>query len=222
MQLLEGTPAREQTQDERVLKAYAIFKRTMRRYGKEVSFPNKTEPKKTYNWRYLTKFLEKFDELQMDDRYMPRIIHAIVHHAKSHHLLERGIAMLNRNDILKLSISQLERDLLQEKESIRLIRQSYDYVMSQSTGGKLSDLLKTRINKNAYTNLTRWYKASLVSLGYIAVSRSCRKALSSLDDNEARAFPSFEELLRIRLLYVHNPNIVTNLREFMGADLFDE
>ena len=54
-------------QDNRVLATYAIFKRTMRKYNKQVSFPKNTDPRKTYTWRYIANFIQNVDAMELGE-----------------------------------------------------------------------------------------------------------------------------------------------------------
>ena len=99
---------------QRTVRVFKIFRKQMKRYGKFVSFPKNTDPTKTYSWRYLTKFIDDFDTIGLDDGELPSVIEAVVQDAKKRGLLRCGISILNKVDLLAVCHNKFERDVNDE------------------------------------------------------------------------------------------------------------
>lgn len=214
------------TKEERIIKIYLLLKRELRRYKKSISLPKKTDPTKTYSWRYLERFLDRVETSGFNDDDMPIIIEAIVNYAYENRLLNRGIAILDQKNILEVVSAKLEKEAKEENDITRTITTSRSFVRKQlpqnSSPEQVRILLAQRPNRTAYTNITRWFKSNQISIGYIAVSRECKKALGTLPNHELELFPQPRELMRMRLQLISNPNIVTKLKTVLGNDLVED
>lgn len=211
--------------DDKIIETYRIFRSSMRRYGKEISLPVKTDPRKTYSWRYLVNFLERAKGLDIDNDMLPHIIDAIVDNAKRHNQLKRGIAVLDQRNIVELCCVKLEREIQNEEQIINRIHESYKFLISKKNEenvDSLSLLLATRKNYNAYANIVSWHQAGYIAAGYIAVSKACNKAMQKLESHEIRVLPELRQLLRLRLKLLHGCGIRVQLQEFMSSDLIEE
>jgi hypothetical protein len=212
-------------QTDRVFELYQLFRQAMQRHGKMISFPKKTDPTKTYSWRYLVNFLEKVDELELGDEILPRIVDAVVAHAKQHDLLHRGIAVLDQKNLFDVCYAKFERDARSEDNLITEIRKSYDFIRKQQKqcpDRSVTQLLSQRSSARAYANIVSWHKAGYITLGYIAVSKACRRALVELQTHELTLLPAPRELLKLKIRLIMDKEIAAELRTFMGNDLFQE
>ena len=211
------------TKEERVIQAYGFLKRALKRYRRSVSLPTNTDPTKTYSWRYLERFIDRFDALGLDDESLEVVIEAIVEHAHKSGDLCRGIAILDQKNIINIVLAKLEADIKSEENITKTIEESDRFVRQQLPEGSAARvLLSQRPNRTAYSNITRWYKANQISIGYIAVSRECKKALGTLPQHELQLFPQPTDLLRMRLRLISRQNIVTKLKTTMGSDLVED
>lgn len=219
--MLVQSPARE----ERINQAYQIVRRELYKYKRHVSFPKGTDPRKTYSWRYLEKFIDRVDSLELGDLSLETIISALVKDAAEQRTLQRGIALLDNKNILQICQTKLESEVQGENAEIRAITESHAFVLS-SVGERnqlsVHKALTDRANRFAYANITRWFEANQISAGYIAVSRSCKKALGTLPKHELGLFPAATKLLRQRLIMTCNSETLAKLRTILGNDLYEE
>jgi hypothetical protein len=213
----------------RVLNAIIIFNRIMKRYGKSVSFPKNTDPTKTYSWCYFTKFLERYDELELDDDVMPSVMSAIVDYSRKNNLLRCGCSILVKIDLVKICEEKFKKEVEFENKVLEGIRQSHDFLYKQLCleGTKnphltLKDLLVRRISRNAYANITRWYEMRRITMPYIAVSRSCRKALRFIGSDESDIFPTPRQFIKIRLNLTMPGSLLDELRMVLDKDLLED
>lgn len=207
--------------DVRVLKVYKEFKAKMKRYGKTVSFPQDTDPRETYNWRFVSNFMRKLDKEGFTDEMMPIAVEAVVDHAYNNGVIDKGFAILNHGDVLVICKKKLERDEQKENNELSSIKASVAFVMEQCNGKNWVETMLWRSTHRSYANITRWYETGKLNKGYISVSRACRRAISKLDGQERLIFPSLRNLMHLRILLVSSP-IVVQLREILGKDLFEE
>lgn len=202
---------------------FKILKRTMMKYGKRVSFPEDTDPKKTYNWRYITNFVNKLDTYGLHESFYPQVITAVVEHAYRKNLLKRGIGVLLRTDLLELVIKKLEQDKRKDTQAYEQIKRSYQLVYDETEPEQMySKTLLRRQSRNGYTNMVRWYLAGGITLDYVVVSRSARIALGSLSSIERSNFPDAKTLLRMRMQILSHEELIRKLRETLQEDLFEE
>ena len=110
--------------EERVIQAYGFLKRALRRYRRSVSLPTNTDPTKTYSWRYLDRFIDRFTQLGLDDEALEVVIDAIVEHAHKNGCLCRGIAVLDQKNIINIVLAKLESDIKSEENITRTIEES--------------------------------------------------------------------------------------------------
>lgn len=212
--------------DAKVMKVYDLFKRAMYKSGRMISFPEHTDPKKTYGWRYLSKFVSRLDDLELDDAVIPQIVNALVEQARKDRLLSRGIAILDRKDLLEVCIARLEREKRECNDVVRAVIRSHQFLLNALNEGtekqSMFDILSARKNKQSYANVTRWHQSGQLSIHYVAVSRVCRKSLGTLDDSELKLFPPAKQLLKTRLMHLSDGILVQKLKEILKEDLFEE
>lgn len=211
------------TKDERVIQVYDLIKKELKRRGRNISFPKTADPRKTYTWRYIENFVGHLDELGLDD-CVGMVVSAVVAQADEQKMLHRGVAILDHKDLLSACRVKLERELANEDNVLRAIQQSHFYLQKQATlaGTTPALVLTQKDNRFGYTNITAWYKSNFISLNYLVISRTCRKALGTLPKHELNLFPSSKELLRLRLQMLSNQPIMTQLRTILGGDIFEE
>lgn len=210
------------TTDDRIMKIYSILKGMMPKYGKNFSFPESTDPRKTYAWRYLSCFARNLEELEISEDHLELVIEAILQHAKTRKLLKRGIGVLIKKDILQLCIKKLEVEERLTSGRIGTIKRSHMFLMDQiKQVGDPVRVLASRRGVNTYSNMTCWFEQGLLSLEYIAVSKSCRRTFRYLEDGERGLFPSPRELLKLKLKIL-SADGATEVKSVLGGDLFEE
>ncbi len=211
---------------DKVLNIYKLFRNAMREQGQFVAFPKNVDPRKTYAWRYLVAFVRKLEEEQINEDLIPCIIKAIVENAKMKRILSRGLSILSQNDLLKIGLAKLERETQDEARKIKNIIKTHEFLISQLNGnGEIKnrvDLLSYRPNKRSYANVTRWFQAGQLNLDYIALSKSCQRAIRKLELFELQLFPKFKDHLIIRWAYLTNDAIHQQIKTILGHDLIEE
>jgi hypothetical protein len=205
--------------DDRITKIYNIIRRIAPKYGISFSFPENTDPQKTYAWRYLTCFARNLESLNITDEYLSQIIEAMFQYAKTRKLLKRGIGIFIKQDILQLCIKKLEAEEHLLHNRICTIKRSHDFLLNQV--GDPVRVLASRRGVNTYANMTCWFEQGLLSLEYIAVSKSCRNTFRYLEAGERGLFPPPLELLKLKLKILAADDAL-EVRHVLGGDLFED
>lgn len=208
--------------DQRVDRVFRLLRRSMGRHGRNVGFPNNTDPRKTYSWRYLQNFVERMDVMGLDETVYQPMIDAIVKYAHDHKLLSRGVAVLAKQEILDLCRAKLETEVEERVAILRNVSGSHEFLLEKAKGSNILDVLIKRPNRYAYSNIIGWLDAGSLSLAYIAVSKTCRRAMRSLQPDELNRLPSRTELHKMRLMLISDSMLLPELRRLLGNDLFEE
>ena len=204
--------------DDEVYETYHILRNEMKKYGRSVALPEKTDHKKTYSWRYLYNFTHKMKIMNIDDKYVPMVIEALLTHAKGHKLLDRGFEILSKVDIIELIIKKLEKECQADTSILYTINSTKKFLENHDD---LVTTLKSRRCAKAYTNMTCWFQQGFISLNYITLSRACRKVMAIMDESERSLYPNALMLMKKRLQLLHN-DMQHEIKQAMAGDLFRE
>jgi len=208
---------------QRIIKAYKILQSIMGQYGKKISFPNNTDPRKTYSWRYLSKFIDRYDQLELGDQVMTDVLGAMVTEAHNKKYIGCGVSLLNKVDIITVYHKTLETEIDIMKKQLANIKKSFDFLDQKEKELKQDKctLLANRPHKKSYTFLTRWYDSGFLSIEYIMVSKSCRQVLKNLGKDERLIFPKFGDLMKIYLKLTRE-EIKEQICKILGNDFHKE
>ena len=85
--------------DEDVLFIYEWFVKTMAAVGWPISRPHCSDIQKTYQYRFIDRFVHKARQYGLDKTQMQVLVKEIVKYAKDHKILYRGAAIFSaKND----------------------------------------------------------------------------------------------------------------------------
>ena len=188
------------------------------RYGHRLTLPANTEPYKTYQWRYLTAISSKFDEWGFDDQTAEKFINLAVGYAKRLNILRKGLAVLHQNNILTKCYEMLQNEVDSDQRVIDMLRRSKEWVDKQCGEKSLIDVMLSRANEDGFCNLTIWYRSNKISDLYLALSRSCCRALATLNGFESSVFPSKAHLYMMRIELSKNVHVLKAARRILFDD----
>ena len=177
--------------DERVWFVWNWCSDAYLRNGQRLKFPAKTNPVNTYQWRYVKAIAERFAEWQFDDDTCRKFIDLATKYAKDKGYLRKGLSILHQSNMLDICYGMLQREKDSNRQSTNSIELVHKWLVRQFKDNDPLDVLLQRPREGALCNLTQWYKAYRISDSYLAVSKSCCRALVRLADN----FPDERELL---------------------------
>ena len=188
------------------------------RNGHRLTLPANTDPHKTYQWRYLTAISSKFDEWEFDDQTAEKFINLAVDYAKRLDLLRKGLAVLHQNNILTKCYEMLQDEVDSDQRAIDMLKRSREWVDKQRGEIPLIDIMLFRANEGGFCNLAVWYRNNKISDLYLALSRSCCRALATLNGFESGVFPSKARLYMMRADLSKNVHVLKAARRILFDD----
>ena len=168
-------------------------------YGIKIAFPANTDPKKTYQWRYASGIVKKFNEWEFEEETAKMFIQIAVVQAKRKGIIKKGLAALHQNNILDMCYKIV---INHNKEQISIIDslESMKSVYDSKIGSKDSlEVLLNRASPRALANITQWYQSNMISDLFIALSKSCSKAVAKLNNTiDSQLLPKQTSLYMLR------------------------
>lgn len=187
-------------------------------HGFKIRFPSTTDPKKTYQWRFVKAIAEKFVEWQFDQETAKKFIKIAVGQAKVRGVLKKGLAALHQSNMLKICYDILTNEqneyshILKSLESMKMW---FDARMGNNPLGKLLER-----QAGALPNIIIWYQGSQLSDHFITLSKSCHKALMRLqhDQMESRLLPTPTSLYLLKAEFLADANNLKETSRIFGDD----
>jgi hypothetical protein len=183
--------------------------------------PAGTDPAKTYQWRYATAIAKKFEEWGFDEETAKRFIDVAVRHSKQSGTMHKGLAALHQGNLLEVCYEKLLAEADQHTQTIDSLRHIRDWLQRKAGSRDLLTVLLDRDDPEGYCNLVMWYQASRLSPIYLALSRSCGRALARLnrDHPEERGLlPKQTALYILRDDFLKETGSVEKAREILAYD----
>lgn len=189
-------------------------------HGFKLSFPKGTDPKKTYQWRYVSAIAKKFVEWDFDTEMSKRFIDIAVKYSKSAGTLCKGLAALHQNNMLDICYKELLSESDNDSQSISSLMCVNTWLNSKIGTNDLYDILIKRHKTDGFRNLTMWYQASRITPLYMSLSRSCIRAIKTIDDEyEQLILPKMTTLYTIRTSFLDDLNDLDKVRNILKQDL---
>lgn len=188
--------------------------------GFRLTFPARTEPTKTYQWRYARSIALKFEEWEFDEGTAKQFISIAVRHCKEAGVLRKGLAALHQSNLLQICYDRLQKQANTNKQCVDSIEHIHKWLMARSQ----EDLLKTLLHRrdpDEFCNLVKWVQASRISRLYLALSKTCGKALARLartHPEEREILPKTTTLYMLRTEFIEDAGNVTNTKRILGND----
>lgn len=191
------------------------------RHGIRLAFPKHTKPEKTYQWRYCRALVAKFGEWDFDDDTAVRFIDIAVKHAKNIGMLRKGLAIFHQSNMLHVVHDMLHAESMLYVQSLDTIGATHKWLRQQIGDGQPCEMLLRRSKAGALCNLAIWYHANKIPALYIALSKSCYRALATLEKqgmDERDQLPKATDLYRLRSDFVQDINNLKQARCILGDD----
>ncbi len=198
------------------IKVWKVFKYCEDAFGKigiNVAFPKHTDPKKTYKWRYLVKFVEKLDELQASSETTILLVRAVARYADTHQQRHKGLSLLMSDKVLEACCASIEKDNASMHKLLVSIEADNTLVCD-------NDLMH-KTNKNGLPDIVRWHMQGAISEVYMALSRRCYEAMLKLDKIERSMLPSGNQLIAARTKLFQSVRLKHKVKLAMGDDWRD-
>lgn len=200
-----------------VMLVFNHYKAAMSTVGIAIKMPKNTDITKTYSYRTILSFISKMNEYGLPKTMYPGVINYIVKNAKKKNIVNRGISLLNTEQILKMCYDYLKFEVEKENSIIGDLTRSSKFLFNKDN---YCEVLLNKMNRNGYTNLVKWFKSGDLSINFLAVSKCCRKALNKLEKFERDILPSDFKLLKVRIKLLSDREIKDKAVEILGNDLW--
>lgn len=193
------------TSEERIFEVWDLCVTAYLQHGRKLSFPKHTDPRKTYQWRYVKALASKIDEWDFDEETTISFLNIAVRHTKECGMLNKGLSALHQGNMLQICYDELQKSEDNNNQSItslKLIKKWFDNTIGDKDPVKF--LLK-RKDRDAFCNLVLWYQASKISPLYLSLSRSCGRAmarLAKIDQDERSFLPKSTKLYLTRTKFI--------------------
>jgi len=206
--------------DAKVFTVYSLFQQAMQRAGRKIQFPRCADKTKTYQFRWTNNFTQKcYQEYDLDDTVVGYLISDIVDYAKKRRLLNKGTQLLCMNNIVDICVKSVESLASDEASLIEELRSCREFLYDQVTDKNiLVRTLVEPVSQGGCSNIVYWYNLSRLSEVYLALSKTCIKAMAKLPPEDRTELPSKFELLRI-CTHTVSSDILPQLQAVMGSDL---
>lgn len=174
-----------------------------KRLGSDLNFPKDTDPKKTYQWRYLKSILHKFKTWDLSEIEMIDFIDLAVEQAKVSGYLHKGLSVLHQNNILDACYERLTRSSKRQDQNVKMLLNNHRWIQRQVVSGDPKNiLLKTN---GSMKNIVLWYQSNNISALYIALSKLCIATYDALSQAELQLMPTKSQLYLLRQEFMANP-----------------
>jgi hypothetical protein len=196
--------------DERIIALFKYAQSAFRRIGINVAFPQHTDPRKTYKWRYMAKFIEKLDEFHINDQIAYRLIDAVALYASKHKQQHKGLSLLASDQILKVCCDSLAESDNHEAKIIMRLQSDKQLVCNANP--------LSRQASSSLPNIVKWYMQGLLSCTYMALSERCHSAMTSLNKVERSMLPSGLDLIKARAEILKDARLKYKVKVVFGND----
>lgn len=183
-----------------------------------LTFPEGTDPQRTYQWRYLKCLEGKLHKWRMDEIKTRQFIDVVAAYAKERGLHRKGLAVFMQGNILDVCHQKLLSMKVKESTLVQKLQATADFL------AKYPDQINAMLARPQYgswMNLTDWYRSSKIDETYLAISRSCTTALSrisKIDAAERAVLPDAVHLYRVRASKLRDAAFVLTARNILGDD----
>jgi hypothetical protein len=206
--------------DHLVFTVYSWFQSAMKCAGRKINFPQCSDLTKTYQFRWTKSFCNKcYNEFDLDDKTVHALVYEVVRYAKSRNVLDRGTQILSMGNMADICYKTIIDMMDEEHSLINEIQSCHEFLSEQVNGKDKLVRILGHFSTNGYPNIVNWYLLGHITDVYLALSKSCTRALSSISDDKKEGLPSSFESLRLCSHITLDKELLPKLRELLGPDL---
>jgi len=210
-------------QEFQVSKIWAWYQEAMWKCaGRKVNMPGHTDPKKTYQYRWMSAFVENLKDWQItSDDLERRMVFAVVKYARDHKLLRMGASILAMQKVLEICHNSIQEERKNFIEFATDLQRSRHFLIENC--GSPFDMHKMLAQEKpgGYVNIVFWLKSGRISTTYLCLSSACHKALAVVEKwepGQRKEIPSHGDLLKRRLRILAEPTLKKIAQRILGVD----
>lgn len=189
--------------------------------NRRLAMPKGTDPKKTYQWRYLVALDKKLSDLEISSDGRADFIDAVVQYARERNLLHKGLSIFMQSNLLDEVYRRLRERSTGTSDTVSVIRRSKEWLdatLAASNCSSAVELLLERDSIGSYPNIVKWHQAGYLPELFLALSRSCGLAISRLSrsSNVDRAsLPPDIRLFLLRTSALSARGVTSSIRDVL-------
>jgi hypothetical protein len=181
-----------------------------------ISFPRDTDPRHTYQWRYLTKFIEKVDKFQISDAFGQELAYNILADAFTKNRAKaNGISILNFPSAIESGLNRLVRQESYKKQAVEGLTSIHTFLSN------IPNCIEHLIRKPRIAgspNIVLYHMQGKISTLYLSVSLTCAAAMRSLSPKDRRLLPPSSELFECRFRLLNDNCLCKEVQVILGED----
>lgn len=186
------------------------------RHGRRLKFPADTDPKRTYQWRYVRSIASKFREWDFDEATGRRFIEIAVGRAVAIGVGHKGLAVLHQKNMLEVAYASLQQETAGNSTTIESLAIVHRFLAKQ--GEPLLDRLLTKRDRDSLPNIVMWLQSGRLTALYLSLSRTCNVAMKRLDQDDRQLLPKATALYSIRSSFVRDASNERQARRILASD----
>lgn len=198
-----------------VLEIAVTFKREMRKAGKGFNFAKARDITNTYHYRWFNSFLDKCYGNDMNLEETKEVIKSVIVYAKEKRILDKGVSLISRSDIIEICLKRVEDDLKQTENSIAVIEKKFNELK------KIDNLVRhlgRKLNRHGSVNFIIMRDNGKLTDSVTCLSKSCMQAYKSLSREDKNSLPAIREYILLNSR-ITNKIDIESLRDIFGDDL---
>jgi hypothetical protein len=195
---------------------WVLCRSVLRSLNYSLRFPKNTDPRKTYQWRYVTTLASRFDEWGFDKPTAKVFLEIAAKKLGAANIRRNGLNCFFSNGLMEAVHKELEALECDQADDLEGIKRSHAFV----TAKKDSKQSLLGRNESGY-NLITWFMADRITASYLALSRSCSSALDAvreLDPLQADKLPTKAALFAKRRKALTDNEFVLAAKQIIGDD----
>jgi hypothetical protein len=177
------------------------------------AIPKNTPIEKTYQWRYIQKFLSNMDDIDWETT--KKIAYFAIEYAKENQgstIWSRGLWILTKNNIIEIAYEKAKDEYDHKVSELKRLKSSYSFAKNNSF-----DFSTCKV-EGGFPNIVLWYEQSQISDTYIAMSESCKQTIRELDKEDLAMLPSREALSKRRVKCLIDKKMNNIVKSIMKED----
>lgn len=163
--------------------------------------PAKTDKKKTYHWRYVTKFAKYIINNNISLGLVDQLIYYIVQNSRKMKHRPK-LSMLVHENTIDNAYKNILEEYDKEERELKLLQNQYKFVKKS----------------NFDIDIVQCFNQRRIGLTYLACSESCRKALNELDEIDRSMLPDFKDIAFKRIMCYSNTKLWHRIKSIMVDD----
>lgn len=203
--------------DKEIIELACCYKLEVRKFGRKFSFPYSTDITETYAYRYFESFKKNCEKYGLNINECKDVIRSIIKYADHKKILNNGVALISRKDIIKICYNDIIRDKKALNNTIKSIKECNNNLnIVCSIEDRYKYLIK-KIHRHAVPNLVSMINLEKLNNSFMSISKSCMKAIKLLQCEYKNDLPSVCDLFKIRNRLINKIDNNT-LSDILGVD----